>query len=372
MLDLKISPNLQTWFILVTALCNERKIDAANLVLYFMDESNIYPDIVTYNSVIETYCFLGNITKAMSIFDIMVSSDVVPDISTYTTLIYGCCKYDKMDDAMLLFREMNEKGLIPNYLTCITILRRRAKSQRATKVIMNPTKRAALNAFIKFKFKSNCTTRSFLKNPNPTFSLGIGLGPHKTLFGSLIHSNSCLNVAPDPLESAPQTLGEAFDKLTNHPACSIIDKFNKILESLAKLKCYRTSLDMFKQFGALGVTLDNNTVIKCCCQLYRTNEAFSVLGWNLKRASTSIPDTMMYSAGDIFKEMVYQQGISPDVVTYNSLLSGLRKIHCWREASLQLKEMIDAANLVLYFMDESNISLDIVTYNSVIETCCFL
>nr|GEX60752.1 reverse transcriptase domain-containing protein [Tanacetum cinerariifolium] len=91
----------------------------------------------------------------------------------------------------------------------------------------------------------------------------IGLGPHKTIFGSLIHSNSCLNVAPDPLESAPQTLGEAldqFDKLTNQPACSIIDKFNKILESLTKLKRYRTSLDMFKQFGSLGVTLENNTI----------------------------------------------------------------------------------------------------------------
>nr|GFA85911.1 hypothetical protein [Tanacetum cinerariifolium] len=67
--------------------------------------------------------------------------------------------------------------------------------------------------------------------------------------------------------------------------------------------------------------------------------------------------TMMYSAGNIFEEMVYQQGISPDVVTYNSLLSGLCKIH---------------SNLVLYFMDESNISPDIVTYNSVIETYCFL
>ncbi|GKD64718.1 pentatricopeptide repeat-containing protein, partial [Tanacetum coccineum] len=347
--------------------------------------------------------------------------------------------------------------------------------------MMNHTKRAAADALIKLKFKGNCTTRSLLKNPNPTSSLG----PHKTLLASLIHSDSCLNDTP---ESAPQTLGEAlgqFDKLTKQqplPACGI-DQFNQILESLTKLKRYPTSLDIFKQLCSLGVTLDNNTintVIKCCCQLYRTNEAFSVLGWNFKRSCTSIPDvhtfsilldglvledrileahtfftnliqhklcepdillynkiigglcsfhihdvrrpdlcgpsillldppdyakrdddirlgkTMMYSAGDIFGEMVYQQGISPDVDTYNSLLSGLCKVHCWREASLQLKEMLDskispnlqtcnilvtalcnerkigAAKLVLYFMNKSNISPDIVTYNSVIQTYCFL
>ncbi|PWA79508.1 tetratricopeptide repeat (TPR)-like superfamily protein [Artemisia annua] len=187
------------------------------------------------------------------------------------------------------------------------------------------------------------------------------------------------------------------------------------------MKNYSDSLDMFKKLCSLGVFVDNvETVIKCCCRLYRSNEAFSVLGCNLKQGDGLIfedrileaqtlfeksvkqklcepnllifrlnddfyqklkasgpnsfeyntmlkgfgifgddyglADKMMQDAVKLWKEMDSQQGISPDVVTYNSLISALCKI--------------EEARLVLYYMHEKGVDPNLVTFNSLINALC--
>ncbi|GJS86293.1 tetratricopeptide-like helical domain-containing protein [Tanacetum coccineum] len=114
-----------------------------------------------------------------------------------------------------------------------------------------------------------------------------------------------------------------------------------------------------------------NIVIKCCCHLYRTNEAFAVFGWNFKR------------------------GIIPDVVTFNTLLNGLVLEHKILEAEIFFKKLIKdklcEPNVVMYstmikglckignniiaiqllrLMDEKGYKPNVVTYNTVIDSLC--
>nr|GFA85235.1 hypothetical protein [Tanacetum cinerariifolium] len=68
------------------------------------------------------------------------------------------------------------------------------------------------------------------------------------------------------------------------------------------------------------------------------------------------PDkTMMDDALKLYQEMVSQ----PDVVTYNSLVSGLCKIRHWAKAYFLLKELLD-----------KDISPDVETFNILISTIC--
>ncbi|GKA71358.1 tetratricopeptide-like helical domain-containing protein [Tanacetum coccineum] len=69
------------------------------------------------------------------------------------------------------------------------------------------------------------------------------------------------------------------------------------------------------------------------------------------------PDkTMMDDALKLYQEMVSQ----PDVVTYNSLVSGLCKIRRWTKAYFLLKEMLDI----------HVVSPDVETFNILINTIC--
>ncbi|GKF39703.1 tetratricopeptide-like helical domain-containing protein [Tanacetum coccineum] len=93
-----------------------------------------------------------------------------------------------------------------------------------------------------------------------------------------------------------------FDQMSQMRPFPSIVKFNQLLHSLTKMKHFSHSLHLFKQMCALRVPVSHYTMgiaIKCCCQLYRTNDAFAVFAWNFKR------------------------GIIPDVFTFSTLLNGL-------------------------------------------------
>nr|GEX28332.1 hypothetical protein [Tanacetum cinerariifolium] len=92
---------------------------------------------------------------------------------------------------------------------------------------------------------------------------------------------------------------------------------------------------------ALRVRVSHYTMgkaIKCCCQLYRTNDAFAVFAWNFKRGI--IPDVFTFSillnglvlenkfleADIFFKKLINYKLCEPDVVMYNTMIKGLCKI----------------------------------------------
>ncbi|PWA62676.1 pentatricopeptide repeat protein [Artemisia annua] len=57
--------------------------------------------------------------------------------------------------------------------------------------------------------------------------------------------------------------------------------------------------------------------------------------------------------------MVFQKGISPDVITYSSLIDGLCNLGRWEEASKMLQEMLDVG-----------ISLDVQTFSILVDALC--
>ncbi|GKE82056.1 tetratricopeptide repeat-like superfamily protein, partial [Tanacetum coccineum] len=211
---------------------------------------------------------------------------------------------------------------------------------------------------------------------------------------------------------------------------ALIKEFTRLLETVTELKDYSASLDMlFKQLCSL--VDDVKTVIKSCCRLYRTNDAFSVLGCNFKQGAlcsfrlsdhcyktlkgfapqcfeynamlrgfllfdsdTGLAEKMLEDAVKLLEDMDSQHGISLDVVTYNSLISALCKLHVRTDATLLIQEMyakgidpnvetfnivinafctrgkIKEARLVIYYMLEKGFDPNRVTFNLILDALC--
>ncbi|GJT42844.1 hypothetical protein Tco_0951559 [Tanacetum coccineum] len=157
------------------------------------------------------------------------------------------------------------------------------------------------------------------------------------------------------------------------PLPSVVE-FTQLLQSVTKMKHYSHSLDMFKQMCALRVPVNDytmNIIIKCCCHLYRTNEAFAVFAWNFKRGI--IPNVVTFSsllnglvlehkileAEIFFKKLIKDKLCEPNVVMYNTMIKGLCKIGN-NNIAIQL----------LRLMDEKGCKPNVVTYNTIIDSLC--
>ncbi|GKA00782.1 tetratricopeptide-like helical domain-containing protein [Tanacetum coccineum] len=186
--------------------------------------------------------------------------------------------------------------------------------------------------------------------------------PDVTFLSSQIHSNSSSSNVDGHTQSKFQKVANLddalnlFDKMSQRRPLPSVVEFTQLLQSVTKMKHFSHSLDMFKQMCALRVPVNDytmNIVIKCCCHLYRTNEAFAVFGWNFKR------------------------GIIPDVVTFNTLLNGLVLEHKILEAEIFFKKLIkdklcrwEVASKMLQEMLDVGISPNVHTFNILVDAFC--
>ncbi|GKB95433.1 putative pentatricopeptide repeat-containing protein, partial [Tanacetum coccineum] len=135
MLDKDISPDVETFNVLINTFCIEGRLQVARHVIDVMRERGISPNVATYNPIIDAHCLMGEMDEARSLFNLMVSSHVAPDTTTYNSLLIGYCDDEKMDDAMLndamlVYHEMNEKGFKPNWVTYNFMIRSCFKAAR--------------------------------------------------------------------------------------------------------------------------------------------------------------------------------------------------------------------------------------------------
>ncbi|KVH91309.1 Pentatricopeptide repeat-containing protein [Cynara cardunculus var. scolymus] len=132
---------------------------------------------------------------------------------------------------------------------------------------------------------------------------------------------------------------QLFDEMTQRKPLPSVIKFNQLLQVVAKLKHYSSLIDLFKKMVSIGVLVDvytTNTVIMCCCQMYRTSEGFAIVAYGLKR------------------------GVVPNVFTFNTILNGL----------ILEDRILEAKRLFKKVIKEQLCDLDVVTYNTMIKGLC--
>ncbi|CAI9277465.1 unnamed protein product [Lactuca saligna] len=145
-----------------------------------------------------------------------------------------------------------------------------------------------------------------------------------------------------------------FDEMTQRQPLPPVIHFNQLLQGVTKMKHYSCSIDFFKQMNALRVPIDMYTIsiaIKCCCQMYHTNEGFAVLGYGFKRAV--LPNVYTFNtllnglvledrvpkAEILFKKLIKEELCEPNKIMYNTMIKGLSKFGNNDKAIALLKRM---------------------------------
>ncbi|GJS42608.1 pentatricopeptide repeat-containing protein, partial [Tanacetum coccineum] len=221
---------------------------------------------------------------------------------------------------------------------------------------------------------------TLFKNPLSYSQLGLRFCPHNTFLASQIHSNTCSANVDGNTQSIYQKVSNLddalylFDQMSQRRPLPSVVKFNQLLHSLSKIKHHSHSIRLFKQMCALRVPVDDytmNIITKCCCQLYRTNEAFAVFAWNFKRGI--IPHVVTFNtllnglvledriveAEIFFKKLIKQKLCEPNVVMYSTMIKGLCKFG-----------ISATAISLLRLMDERGCKPNVVTYNNIIDSLC--
>ncbi|KAJ0478475.1 putative tetratricopeptide-like helical domain superfamily [Helianthus annuus] len=229
-----------------------------------------------------------------------------------------------------------------------------------------------LRAFIKFKGDS-----FLLPLQNPLSSSRFST--HATLLASLLHSSSFSNNGDRPLSRYQKLTNldhafNLFDEMTQRRPLPSVVHFTQLLNAVAKMNHFSSSLHLFKQMCLIGVPVNEYSIsiaIKCCCQMSRTNDGFALLASCFRRAvdpNVYIFNTLLdglvienriAEAERLFKKLIKQKICEPDVVTYSTMIKGLCKFG-----------NNDIAIGLLRLMDERGCKPDIYAYATIIDSLC--
>ncbi|AES81262.1 putative tetratricopeptide-like helical domain-containing protein [Medicago truncatula] len=119
----RISPNVYTINMVVSAYCKLGELNKASEVLEKMKDMGLCPNVVTFNSLISGYCDKGLLGLALKVRDLMMGKNgVFPNVVTFNTLINGFCKEGKLHEANRVFSEMKLANVAPNVVTYNTLI----------------------------------------------------------------------------------------------------------------------------------------------------------------------------------------------------------------------------------------------------------
>ncbi|OVA13072.1 Pentatricopeptide repeat [Macleaya cordata] len=271
-------------------------------------DSGIFLDEVAYNVVIDAFCKMGKVEAAVELLDEMKSRRLVPDTINYTTLIYGYCLLGRLDDAKSVFKEMLEMGPEPDIITYNVLvdgLSRGGFAQQAVRLLPYMEDKG---------FKANDIT-------------------HNIILKGLCKEGR--------VKEAEAFLEGLEEKCT--------DAYSAMVKGYCEAKCTRDAYGLFVRLSTHGTLVSK----KACSKLFNSlcaeedlESAFVVFEKTLdlgKGLSLIVYSKLIAAfcrsgnmshltkAQHMFDKLV-QHGLTPDVITYTTMMNGYCKANCLQKA----------------------------------------
>ncbi|CAN6446042.1 unnamed protein product [Victoria cruziana] len=150
--------------ILIKALCQLGKMDAAYALVDEMPKQGCKPNRKTYATLMHHLCEQGNVDEAIRLYERTESTGCHHDTITFNILISGLCKQKRVAEGMDLLDKMKYKGIFPNsgsYLAVIYCLLDMKKSLDAKEYLYRMMSEGFAPSFRSFKLliQGLCTER---------------------------------------------------------------------------------------------------------------------------------------------------------------------------------------------------------------------
>ncbi|XP_031474957.1 pentatricopeptide repeat-containing protein At3g14580, mitochondrial-like [Nymphaea colorata] len=150
--------------ILIKALCQLGKMDAAYSLVDEMPKQGCKPNRKTYATLMHYLCEQGNVDEAFQLYERTDRAGCHHDTITFNILISGLCKQKRVAEGMDLLDKMKGKGCLPNsgsYLAVIYGLLDMKKSLDAKEYLYRMISEGSAPSFKSFKLliQGLCTER---------------------------------------------------------------------------------------------------------------------------------------------------------------------------------------------------------------------
>lgn len=120
--DCGMFPNETTYLIIISELCDRGNLISVNEFLEQMEEKGMQPSVAIYDSIIGCLCKKRRIFEAEDMFKRMLQSGVDPDETVYTTMINGYFMNGRALEACQLFDKMIENSIKPSSRTYTALI----------------------------------------------------------------------------------------------------------------------------------------------------------------------------------------------------------------------------------------------------------
>ncbi|XAR57603.1 hypothetical protein NMG60_11025797 [Bertholletia excelsa] len=127
----QISPNTNSYNILMRALCFDGKLSIAYSLFNQMLKRDLVPDIESYRILIQGLCRKSQVNTAINLLEDMLNKGFVPDTLIYTTLLNSLCRKKKLKEAYKLLCRMMIKGCNPDIVHYNTVIMGFCREDRA-------------------------------------------------------------------------------------------------------------------------------------------------------------------------------------------------------------------------------------------------
>ncbi|KAL9233037.1 hypothetical protein vseg_008080 [Gypsophila vaccaria] len=323
-------PDSITWDGLLGGFCKLGKVDEAFLLLKVFESQGYVLGLNGYSCLIDGMIKLGRFEEAKNWFHRVIKENISPDLVLYTIMIRGFCEAGRVKDAMKLFQEMTEMGVVPDTQCYNTLIK----------------------GFCDAGLLEEARSLKLEISENDCFP--------DTNTHTILISGMCKN----------GLVGEAkqiFEEMEKQGCLPSVVTFNALIDGLckageleeARLMFYKMEIgrspSLFLRLSQGSdrvmdkVSLQNLIARLCESGLYL--KAYRLLRKLLEDGI--LPDIVTYNillngmckggnmdgAFKVFKELQLK-GESPDVVTYGTLINGLFKAHKDEEAMAMVENMI--------------------------------
>jgi len=332
--------DVYTYTIAIRACARGRKVSRALALLQEVKDKDLPLDIYLYTAAMDACAKAGLWQRALELLDeILVenkSNSIVPNAFTYTVAIAACSNGGQWERALELLSQMGEHNIKANTVTYNTVLS--ALARGSTNKMKKVVKQQMTNIYLRNDMEHGSNT------------------PSTSKYGQ--QQDEDLASSPYPyIQPLQETVADDKDQL------------------------WRKALDLLDQMKKVGVKADAITyssAIIACGSAGRWKESLQLVKIMQEGGPTTRPNRIAYTnaitacgrsgeyehALELFKDMK-KDGLKPDRVSYNALISAL-KVSNQPEKVFQLWSEMTAASSRSISISSITISPDIVTVTDVL------
>ncbi|KAL8128813.1 hypothetical protein V2J09_017968 [Rumex salicifolius] len=292
------------------------RADDAQLLFYKMMDSGCQPDEVTYNSLLN-------------------EERRIPDLVLYSIMIRGFAEVGRIDDALHLMREMSNNGLVPDTQCYNALIKGYCNlglldEARSLELEISENDCSQKACTYTILICAMCE-HGLVQNATDIFERmeKLGCSPSVVTFNSLIHGlckagqleEAHLLFYKMEIGKTPSLflrLSQGADRV--HDSSSLQKLVERLCESGFYLKAYRL-LTKLADNGVLPNIITYNILINGMCKRKNIHGAFKLL-----------------------KELQLK-GLSPDSITYGTLIEGLCRVDRENDAIRMLDQITDSGVL---------------------------